>query len=634
MYFEKIKKNPILTLFFILVILMFGAFHIVNITEHGYDLYNPVPMQNGYISNLDEAHYLAGFRDVIDGHLIVKSPQLLEYKNTTNQVDILPYLALGLPAAMFGMSVKEILIVSDFIFPAIGFIFLYLLMRKVFKIRKDLSLLTSLLITIFQTFTGFVLGIISFNSIDFTRAVDALGQSKIYAPEFVIIPFLLSIITLYYSFKTPGYFYPTLTIILGVILVYSYIFYSTFFWLTFVLMSLYILYANKNDIMPHLKKILFIFIPAAILSIPWVLEFLAFRNLEAYSEIMLRAGLETGRFIHLPLIWAGISVVFLIVTYTLMHRKDKFKFWFTASMLISTILLSNMQIITGFNIQPFHWTYRISEMLYFILAAYILQEGYKYLKHHHEIGALTWLGKIVKPIFGFITNKRIVVILIIFFTIYGFGYSIAAANNTKDIYSFEQSELELYDWLNQNTPKDSVILTLSVDQNVKITTYTHNNIYLAGGLFSTWTSNEIQDRIAFLHNIYHVPESELLIKLNQDNDAYRKQYLDMLYQGKRFSLYDFEKYILVYYPFSWQFFYGHWDYQEQNPDIPGAMGYYFPIKFRNQIMDKFHNKTYETYTHDYLIIGPYESQIANIELLKNGYESIYSNHQFEVFIIS
>ena len=202
------------------------------------------------------------------------------------------------------------------------------------------------------------------SNFNFTTAVDVLGQSKIYAPGFIIIPFIMAIIFLYYSFKEEGYLYPTLTIILGTILVYSYIFYSTFYWTTFGLFSLYLLFTNRHNLIPKLKKILFIAIPSALLSLPFLFEFLAFRNLEAYPDLLLRAGVETGRFIHLPLIFAVISLIFLIITYEVMYKKDRFKFYFTASMLISTILWSNIQIITGFNIQPFHWTYRISEILH------------------------------------------------------------------------------------------------------------------------------------------------------------------------------------------------------------------------------------------------------------------------------
>ena len=626
------KRNKLLIIIFILLIFVFGTFHIINISNHGYELYNPVPAVNGYTSNHDELHYPPGFRDVIDGHYIVRSPQVKEYKNSVSHTDIFPYFVLGFPAAVLGVGVKEIFIVSDFIFPAFGFVLLYLLMRRVFRIDKYLSVLFSLLATLFQSFTVFVLGLSTLSSFNFLNAVDALGQAKLYAPEFLFIPFMLAIIVLYYSFKKDGYLYPALTIILGTVLVYSYIFYSTFYWTTFVLLSIYTLYSNRHNIIPPLKKILFISIPSSVLSVPYFLEFMAFKNLEAYPEILLRAGVETGRFIHLPLIFAVVSIIFIVISYKVMYKKDKFSFYFLSSMFVSTILWSNIQIITGFNVQPFHWTYRISEILYFIAAAYILQDGYQQLKNSGKNNIFLQSGKkVLKPIFGFFNDKKVVYILIAFYIIYGLGYSASAAINTGDIYVFDKDELRLYDWLNQNTEKDSVVLTLSIDQNIKVSSYAHNNVYLPGGLFSGLTTEEIVDRIIFLYDIYNVSDAELEEKLNVPNDAVRKQYIDQLYKGKRFSLSDFEKYYFIVYPFSVQFFYGKWDYQHQNPDNSGWIGYYFPSEFREYVMNKRHNKSYNIYEYDYILIGPYEKQIADTAMIENNFERIFSNNGFRVF---
>lgn len=616
------KADKTIILLFFLVVLMFGLPHLINIAEHGYSLYNPVPSVNGLTSNLDEILYTPGFRDVIDGHYIVKSPQLAEYKNSTNNIDILPYLVLGGSAKVLGLGVNDIFIISDFIFPALGFLLLYVLMRKVFDIRKDIAVLFSLGMIIFQSFSAFIMNLpYDLNPL---TAMDSLGQGKLYPPEFVFLPLIIALIAMYMSFKKEGYLYPLITIISGTALVYSYIFYSTFFWTAFALFSLYMLVANRHGIKPVLKKILLIAIPSAVLSLPFLKEFLAFKNLPTYAEVLLRSGAEYSRFNPMPLAYAAVSAVFLVIVYKLMHKKDSQKFYFVASLLLSVVVWSNIQVIMSYSIQPFHWIYRVGEVLYFILAAYIVQESYVFLKESSSMDS-----RMIKPIFAFLNDKRFVAVAIIFIIGFGISYSYVGATRTSDIFVFNKSELQLYQWLNNNTPTDSTVLTLSIDQNIKVSSYTHNNVYLANGVYSNWPTTEIEDRIAYLYRAYNATEDALVDRINVSDDAFRKEYLDQLYAGKRFSLVDFEKYMLIHYPFHWQFFYGKWWFQSHDPDNVTFMGYAYPQSFKQTLLSKFLNQSFVVYQHDYLLVGPYERSIINTTTL--GYREIYSNDDFTLF---
>lgn len=624
------RRNAMLISLLFLVSLMFGVPHIMNISRITYELYNPFPVQNGLGLNMDENLFAPGFQDAADGHFIVRNPQLKEYKNEPSHLDIFPFLIIGLAAHLFSAGAREIFIVADFIFPPLVLLLFYLVARRIFSLEKKLAILVALLVLLFQSFTGFIREIITFNLgyFNFFSAIDFLGYSKLYAPEFIAIPFLVALIALYEAFRRDDMRLSIFASLSGALLFYTYIYYSTFFWATCLILSFFEL---RQKGAKAVKKILIILVPAAILAIPYALNFVALSRSEAYRDTLLRAGLETSRFIPLPLIYAAISAVFLIAAYYVINKRNKFLFSFAAVMLLAASILMNLQIITGYSVQPWHWEYRVLEFLYFFLAAYIIQEGLEIMPKNHQ-GIVSVLYSVARKLFYFLVHPIAVTGLIVVFIIYGFGFNISAANATTEIYTLTEGEADLYKWLDKNTPADSTVMALSVKESLQIPSFTHNNVYLPDGLTSGRTTEELVDRFVFAHALYNASRA-LEEKLSLGNDALRLEYINRLYKGARFSLYDFEKYYFINYFFHAQFFFGRWDHQQKNPDIPGALGFYFPVSFREHVMQKLQSQSYNIYDFEYIVVGPYERVAGNISSIENNFTKVYSNGEFEVFVI-
>lgn len=610
-----LRKNTPLIALLLIISVMFGIPHIINIGKITYRLYNPVPIQNGLILNMDENLFAPAFQDAAQGHPAGSSPQLKEYKNAPSHLDTFPFFIIGFVASLFGAGAREIFIVSDFVFPPLVFLLFYLVARRIFSLEKKLAVLASLLIMLFQSFTNFVLALITFNFgfFNFLSATDFLGYSKLYAPEFIVIPFLLALIALYEAFRKDNPAYDVAASLLGALLFYTYIYYSTFFWATFAILSILALIESG---VKALKKIFVISVPAAIIAVPYALNFVALSRSEAYRDTLLRAGLETSRFIHLPLIYGAISIVMLAAVYFVMRKKDRFLFFFVAAMLLAASILMNLQIITGYSVQPWHWGYRVLEFLYFLIAAYVIQEA--------KINQMA-----IERVFSFLKNGTVLKVLIATFVIYGFGYSVSATYATTDIYKFSEGEADLYKWLDENTAADSTVMLLSLKESLQIPSFTHNNVYLPDGLTSDRPTEELVDRFVFAHAFYNA-SGALGEKLNVDNDALRLEYINKLYEGVRFSLQDFEKYYFINYFFHNQFFYGRHDYQQKNPDIQGAIGFYFPLSFREHVMQKL-SGGYKIYGFDYVLVGPYERAVGNISLA--AYTKVYSNSEFDVYAV-
>lgn len=61
---------------------------------------------------------------------------------------------------------------------------------------------------------------------------------------------------------------------------------------------------------------------------------------------------------------------------------------------------------------------------------------------------------------------------------YGWLYHWQFARKNYQAYQIAPSRLALYDWLNENTQKDTVVLTLSFTENLMLPAFTHNNIFM------------------------------------------------------------------------------------------------------------------------------------------------------------
>jgi len=287
-------------------------------------------------------------------------------------------------------------------------------------------------------------------------------------------------------------------------------------------------------------------------------------------------------------------------------------FYFLSAIVLGGLIMSNIQVVLGFTIQPDHWIIRTLDPMYFVLFAVILQEVRKF------------------PL-ELVLDKRMLYAITFIVLVWVFSFNVSFALNTHEQHKFSAAEMDVYAWLNANTPLDSIVLTLSIKENSQVSYATHNTVYMPNGLITIIPSSEIAERILGAYRVFGVPEHELSAKLNVSNDALRKIYIDGLYSGREFSSYDFEKYYFIHYFFHAQFLYGSRPYTPQNPDIPGAVGYYFPRAFRDHLLDSYRNGSYAMYHYDYILVGPYERQIADITAIENMYTKIYSNSEFIVY---
>lgn len=598
---------------------IYGLPHLIMVYYNG-DLYNPVPVENAGSSSLDEYPYAINLREAIDGHLLVRNAQLIEHKDSVSIMDFFPYAFWGIFAMVFNLNAFHILILLDFLFPALSFLALFLFVHKVLNLDKPLSILVSVLILVFNSFVHLATVILTLDLkyFDFTKSIDVFSTISRYpSPEFTFIILLGGLAALYCTFKKDDAKYPLAAAVAGTALTYSYLIYSSFFWMTVAVFSLTMMLTNIKNLRKTAVRAASIIVPAALLCVPYVLNYLSLSKTPAYADLLSRLILLKGRIIYSQLAHVAFSLALIAILYLLIFKRDKPKFYFLSSIMLAAIIISNVQIVLGYTIQPDHWIIRVMDPMYFVLFALILHEG-------RGKGAS-------RRVLDLLLHRKTLYAITVAVLLWVLAFNISFALNAHGRYSFSAEEADIYSWLNANAPAGSAVLTLSVKQNSQLSYATHNTVYLPNGLINVVSNNEIVDRVLSAYNVFGVPESELLAKLNVSNDALRLIYIDGLYSGKIFSNYDFERYYFMHYFFHANFFYGNRAYLQQNPDIPGAVGYYFPSAFREHVIGKYRNGNYTTYRYDYILVGPYERGIADVAGIEGAYKMVYTNSDFALY---
>lgn len=203
-------------------------------------------------------------------------------------------------------------------------------------------------------------------------------------------------------------------------------------------------------------------------------------------------------FTHAPLLnktlIAGLFVfalasVFLIRRGTARRDLAREPWWFVSlSLLLGGFLALNQQVVTGREIWPFH-----------------------FVQYTQPFAAL---ATVVVAFHAFKRWPKIIVAACIALSVTTLFLAALASQTYRSVlpdFRARQQEAALYDWLNRNTAKDSVVLVIDENERMarQIPAFTSNNVYLVYWLIDGVPTDRI------LHNFF------VFLRLNgvQPNDA-------------------------------------------------------------------------------------------------------------------
>lgn len=485
----------------LLISFIFGLPHLVTPFFLGnFKNYHPLAVNQVPIVTFEESYvYAAQAREVCDGHPLSADAHLAEYKNLPSLTP-LPLLFAGSLGCLIG-SISAVFVISDFLFPPLIFLIVYLLLHS-FTSNRGVSIFGAVLLLTADRLFLF-LPPLTLNMAKAFWDILAINGTETVSLEFARFPypqfaFLILGLHLYFLLRAlkEKNLLPTIlsAIFLG-LLFYTYFYYWTFILAgTAVLFFIFLLQKNLTG----LKILLLNLIIAFLISIPYWLSFSQFQMLPVSQDILERMGFEPGRVKNLYR--TTQYLVFALLFFKFIRNKD-LRFWFLLAFLLGGIASLNIQILTGYTLQSWHWTLRAINPLIIIMITYFL---FQVLNQRYVI------QKVLSPL---------LTILIIFFLFRALTLQFVVAKNSYQGYTLPQPTLEAFNWLNQSTPRDAVILTPSFETNSLIPLYTHNNIFLPLGNVTVAPNREIIERLAVTYKIFGLGKNELAKALSYQGDG-------------------------------------------------------------------------------------------------------------------
>lgn len=539
---RALRPHRGLTVLIFFVVLIHSGHHLIFqkiLVERGL-LYSPL------LVNVDERQTTAAKANAVFRYGVISGDiNLSEYRGAPYLAPPIPDLIMGYFSRMLG-SVKAGFIAGDVIFPAVSFFLLYLLGLELTQRKTFAALFASAAFFTTRAFL-FVPLLTHYHRAYIINSVFHL-QTRLYFDRFedplLTAPFFfLALYLLLRTLTRDERWMPWLAGIAAGLLFYVYFYYMVYFFTALGVLAILLLVQRRKI---EFKKIITVGgVGLALSSFYWI-NFLALTRLPAYADIVSRIGPEHGYapFFSLVPVFAYMQHTALaLMLYFLLRRESPGRAAFMAGLLLPVFVVYNFQIITGFNPQPDHWI----KPRQFILTLSFLYLGFLLLKNHPRLFSAKYLLPAAVPLtlfllwkgittesefvmtvsFGIIAGMALLggayiilkrripltplrfagmLSLIVIAALFAKGFFIAKAFTEKNIAAATISRAEdaSYRWLNANTPRGSVVGSLSFTTNLHLQLFTANKLFVPTGINTIASSQEILTRFMMLNRLWNV----------------------------------------------------------------------------------------------------------------------------------
>ncbi len=435
-------------------------------------------------------------RDAIDGHIWISDGRIFENTYLPNLWSFLVPLLVA-PLNLIAGSISMTFLLGHFLVAMATFFIVYFLIKRLIG-NRVWSLFASILFSS-APFVGYYLFPASvFNLKLIGRTFLHLGSypGEMLMSKYVSfsvlpgLPFFAAafyLILLVLEKKELKY-----TIFAGLLhgmLIYIYI---TDVMYLFTAMGMMALLFCLNKQFAEVKRIIFVMLIAAITSVFYWWNFLNIRLLPWADEFFPRLGGELTREFRFSqwkeyLLYIGFAAVIWIVGKRWRERKIAI---YLIGFVLAAIILLNLQVIIGFNPAPSAWP--IHQFYFGFFLAWVV--------------FIYWIYQLVIRRFHLVARIFCVVLSLVVFSaalrivrteIYIASYLFPAHTIPVNI----SRSLE---WLEANTPGDSVVASPSLVSNALLPVFTHNNVIVPAAVTSAASQKEIIDRIYTVYSIFGV----------------------------------------------------------------------------------------------------------------------------------
>lgn len=554
-------------------------------------------------------------REILDGHWWVSDGKTFEHIGAPNLWSFLNPIIL-FPLILLIKNISYVFLIGTFLAALATFIIFYFLAKEITR-HRIFSLLFTIVFSVATLIWEFLLPVKLENLKILVRAILPLGSptTDVLMSRYVsfsILPawpfFALVFLSILRSLKYRKIFW---TILSGILLGFlAYMVLTDFIYILIGLTTLLIITLISKNFKSS-KQIFWILMIAAGVASGLLFNFFAIRTLPWADEFYRRL---SGEFTHLPRFsfWKEYIayVVFALLVWLWGKRHEqKIESWFIMSFILAVIVLLNIQVLTGFNPAPTVW---FEHQAYFGFAlGFLVLFFWVYNYCAHKSKKL----KFVVSVIGIA-----IIILLTVRTIYTNFY---VANSIYKHYYIPKPISRSFEWLNNNTPRDSVVVTPSLITNGLLPVFTHNGVLLPAAITSPASQEEIIDRYLLSYALFGVRGEYLeraLHKSGEKIDDFAQNHENNLMILMFDSLYAPQELDA--------FFHGGKARNKVPEEVTDEL-----VNRLNKYPKKI-DFLLSQYRLDYIYLGPYERRLSSIDFDKvNFLEKVYTDEGIQIYKI-
>ncbi|MCI0566104.1 hypothetical protein L0Y46_02795 [bacterium] len=470
--------------------------------------YHPFTMRGSY----DMANVVGPrIREVLEGNFFISDVDLYEHK------DAPAFWPMGAesyyyPFSFFTDSVSAVVVMTDFIFPSIFFLLFFGIAYFITGKNLLLSALAALLISLYHpiaihipppNWTFVQIFFDTVNPFAFDPSAYFLTRRQSFIPG--LLPLLGTYLFLLCALVKKKRIYWILGGIFLALNAYTYPFH--FLYASSVIGILFILLLLQKEF-KEARRMFFLFGSAAVMLVPFALNYLDVTTLPHYADIWSRNGSEEGRalnFLHWKRYAWSIALSILVWIWG-KKTGNRMVASFLISALLSAIVVLNLQVILGFSIQVDHWLNR--DIIWAFTFAYIAMAAW-------IVSALARR----KKEFALFLSASLAMVLLASISYNAIRAATFFAREEKDIFTIPAEQKEIINWLNENTNPGDVIVTPSFVTNTYIPLYTHNNIFVPRAFNTVASDDEIIERLFIAYELFNIQPEFLRRALLSDGFA-------------------------------------------------------------------------------------------------------------------
>lgn len=399
-----------------------------------------------------EEYYLVRVREAYDGHASVSSPDLFEYKEKPSPQGALSENIIAGISKIFSISVPQAIVFGKFIFPfflaLVLYGFIYFLTRN-----KPLALTVPFFVILGSNFIFHPKDIFFLLTLRWNRLGSFLEYLRPINPQMSSLLFFLWLWTFMLWMRRGNLRIFFLSSVLLGSLFYAYLYSWT---LAYAILGMFFIFSFKKDaaiLGIRKKKLVPLVFLSFVFSIPYWMNFFELRQDPLYPILQRRYGFFQSH----EALWSNFLFFDLALLFFLYRKKERdVNYYLFFSVFLSLFILINQQVITGLRFYPGHWHWYSTAPFTIIL---VLLAFFKIFQT--KVYFIKWLSAV----------------LILAAGINGVARQLNAYREIRESSMKSQRQREVFDWLNENTQKDDVVLA-DKSLNVNLGIYAHNNNYL------------------------------------------------------------------------------------------------------------------------------------------------------------